>query len=134
MNKPGTIRAAVLKMDAEDFEVVELPIGLKGLQGAVGGLIELLPLDLEDVATVFVNEEGKIDRLTPTAAWVDGSGRVLDVICGPIVILGAEDGEGDSAPVTAEAIAAVKRHLWVIPAGIRGDIEIPEPSCGFVAI
>lgn len=133
MNPIETVRAAVLKMDAEDFEIVDLPRGLKGLQAAVGGLIALLPLDLEDVATVFVNDEGKIDRLTPTAAWVDDRGRVLDLICGPVVVLGAEDGEGDSGPVTPEAVAAVKRHLWVIPADIRGGIEIPEPACGFVS-
>ena len=83
---------------------------LKDLQRLVGGYIEGLPLD-SSKATVFVNEEGKLDGLPQTAILTNDVGTVMDIITGPFVILGPTDEEGEVQELTDEALAYVKQFV-----------------------
>lgn len=81
---------------------------LDSLQSLVGGLIEALPIDPAR-ATVYLNEEGKLLGLPPTALWVSDDGStLLDVLCGPLVVMGPVDGEGNTLGLTPEALAYVR--------------------------
>lgn len=58
----------------------DVPNTLKALQAAVGGNIEVVPMDTH--LCVICNEEGKLLGLPPVAAMP----ARRDVLCGPLVI------------------------------------------------
>jgi hypothetical protein len=89
----------------DTIEVVSVPVGekagpveiensLESLQSYVDGYIEVIrPFEDEDVA-VILNEEGKINGLSPNRALTDPDGDVYDIIAGDFLIAGlSEDGE-----------------------------------------
>jgi hypothetical protein len=105
---------------ADDWHDGEIDGSLSGLQSIVGGHIEALPID-SDRATVFLNEEGKLIGLPATALWTTASGEVLDGLAGHLVILGPVDEEGDTLPLTDEALAYARQFVRPIigPPSIR---------------
>jgi hypothetical protein len=69
------------------------------------------------VANVYVNETPKkLGRtpesvgFSPTAVWCE-SGREIEVLIGPLTILGPIDERGVYLPLTEEGLAEVKRHI-----------------------
>lgn len=71
-------------------DIADIPNTLEGLQAAVGGYIEVVPL--ADNAVMLVNEEGKLLNLRLNRWIYDKSERLRDAICGVILIVGV-DGE-----------------------------------------
>lgn len=75
------------------------------LSRAVGGLIEAVALS--DNLTLWVNEEGKNDGLTPnvyaTRLFISVFGAV-DVIVGNAILTGGVDDEGETLGLTDEQI------------------------------
>ena len=98
----------------ETIEVVSVPVGeeagpveiensLKSLQSYVDGYIEVIrPFEDEDVA-VILNEEGKINGLSPNRMLFDENGNVIDIIAGGFLIV-AVDEEGEFTSLTQEQI------------------------------
>lgn len=71
--------------------------GLNELQKRVGGYIELIPQDRDDV-TVYCNEQGKIEGLAPNPRATVAFGRYLqegDLLVGPVIITGHDPETGD---------------------------------------
>lgn len=65
----------------------EIEPGLKSLQSAVGGLIQIVyPFD--DPVALICNEEGKLEGLPWNRALYDGAGYPYDVIAGTFLLTG----------------------------------------------
>lgn len=79
-------------------------ITLDDEQDAVGGFIELLPLSIldENYIQAFVNEEGKLIGLDPTAL-LTAKGNVCDLVAGNIMFVGYDD-EGETVGLEDEQI------------------------------
>lgn len=74
----------------EYAKVIDISPGLESLQNAVGGYIEAIyPYD--DPVAVICNEEGKILGLELNRELRDESGRIYDILCGDILIVGLGD-------------------------------------------
>ncbi len=111
---------------AEDWQEADLEPTLKTYQAVVGGLIEALPI--RDEATVYLNESGKLLNLPATALWTDEEGRFIDGICGPLVIVGPHDDEGDASPLTDQALAYAKKVLHPIVGEPRSRLIVMDES------
>jgi hypothetical protein len=107
-----TMRAVhVTGPTADDWREVDVSRDLGALQEAVGGgYIEALPID-SSKATVFINDEGAIKVLPVFTFWTDEHGQIIDSLHGPILILGPVDEEGETQPLTDEALAYVRRFV-----------------------
>lgn len=83
---------------------------LADLQRLVKGYIETIysPLPI----CIFFNEEGKFSNMRPTCRTPEM--MELDVIVGPVVILGPVDDEGDTTLLDDEMIAPILKHFTLI--------------------
>lgn len=98
---------------------------LEGMQKVVGGLIELLWVNDEFnkmKIDLFINEEGKLNNLEPTAVMLGDDNKILDVIAGPILIT-ATDGEGETIPLTEEQIKYIEENLDYAGVLFKGEIR-----------
>lgn len=95
--------------EAEPARVETIDTGLTNLQTLVGGNIEAA--SAEDWH-FYLNEEGKILGLAPNrrAGQLvrEETGRLLDVYCGDVVVLG-ETADGDEADVPERLIATAQK-------------------------
>jgi Domain of unknown function (DUF3846) len=82
---------------------------LEDLQAAVGGYVERI--DFRD-AVGFVDEDGKDKLLLPnrraSALWWKLVGQTGDSLCGPVLMMGLEDDEGDNTDVPAGIVDELK--------------------------
>lgn len=106
--------------------------GLKGMQAAVGGFIEVLDIDRPD-ATMVINEEGKVhnlplNRRATLALWTHLSRyRGMDAVAGDVLIVGQPDDEGETQTVPQELV-----DLYFNTETYRVEvttIESPESWC-----
>jgi hypothetical protein len=88
----------------------EADLDFAGCQKAVGGYVEPLAIP-QDRATVFINEEGALDRLPCFTLWTRPDGIVVDALHGPVVILGPADDEGNMTPLTDEALRFARLYV-----------------------
>lgn len=98
------------------LSMLDVESSLDSFQSLVGGRIECLSLTPR--VDVWMNEEGKLLGLHPTAIIVDHEGEPVDVIAGPFFVA-AHDDEGETVGLDgstlAEAIAALHKHLIPLP-------------------
>lgn len=102
---------------------------LKAKQEYVGGLIEAISLTPE--ITVICNDEGKLQRLPPNRAWVDGS-KVLDFFSGNILCVRHSGDEFTS--IKPEDVAEIERRLIPLKSVLKeGDhltfVTYPADFC-----
>lgn len=76
-------------------------------QKEVGGFIEYVRL--EGNLCAIVNEEGKLNNLTPTVAWLS-HGRVMDILVGTVLVV-RDDADGATLPVEESDLSVIKKHL-----------------------
>lgn len=87
----------------------EIDDSLESMQSVVGGYIEeYQPFHDDndprvDDVTIFCNEEGKLNRLSPSRAIEGENGQLLDVIAGPFFIC--------YAPIASETIQSLPDDL-----------------------
>lgn len=103
MGKTKTIRVVVADV-MKPAEVREIDAGLAGMQGAVGGYIELFSRTPEGLDW-WCNEEGRIDGLPLNRIVLDG----FD-IHGPILVTSSDE-EGATLGLTDEQVAIALDHL-----------------------
>lgn len=88
---------------------------LDNLQAIVGGNIEM-PYASEaftqERVDFIVNENGKIEDLPISTLIVDGSGEVIDVICGSLIFSSHTD-EGEICSLTQNQIEFILRRISV---------------------
>ena len=101
-----------MKIDVVTIEVdgtvkaEQIERGCTDLQQRVGGWIEAVSSD-DDQVTLWINEEGKIMGLPinplGTGLWHTVSPRMsgVDVLCGPVVVSGGTDPEGETLSIPA---------------------------------
>lgn len=113
--------------DEKDWRETDIAGNLADLQARVGGLIEALPVD-SSKASVILNEEGKLLPLPVTAIWTTPEGQVLDVLRGPLVLLGPVS-RGKMLPLTDEALVYIKQIVRPAPGAELLDALGVRPSC-----
>jgi hypothetical protein len=118
-------------------ETIELNGGLEQLHAIVGGLVQALPLpeaiDRDQRATVYINEEGKLDpdakpNMRATDFMVPGVGLFLgDYIVGPMIVAGFDPRTGEHT----ELPPAVERRVRLIERE-AGDTECRDVAAWVV--
>ena len=99
----------------------EIDDSLESMQSVVGGYIEeYQPFHDDndprvDDVTIFCNEEGKLNRLSPSRAIEGENGQLLDVIAGPFFIC--------YAPIASETIQSLPDDL---EQRFKDKFELPE--------
>ena len=103
---------------------------LTRLQGFVGGWIEAV-MSEDERLTFYVNEEGKLTGLPmnalATMLWYKSKPAVvgLDVLCGPVVLVGGVDQHGNTKSLPIAALRALGPLAEDF--GIGTAIQIPIP-------
>ena len=116
----GTREVRVVTIDVDagmDFEVLggsDASVG-DALRQRVGGWIEAVASD-DNTVTLWINEEGKLLGLpvnvVATKLWwgLCPAATNRDVLCGPVVVSGGPDANGDTKSVPA----ALERQLLAV--------------------
>ena len=105
-----SIKVAVLEPGMTQFEWREIVSGYKTLQTLVGGLIERVPVpETEDEASIYVNEEGKLENLPVSAIWWY-QGKPYDLLRGTLVVCGSSD-DGRDTDLTPAMLDRVKTFI-----------------------
>jgi hypothetical protein len=103
------IRAMVVKADSEVLTVTDhFEHSLESLQKAVGGYIEAVSVTHDIV--MWVNEEGKLNNLTPNFNLNGIGDLILDVVVGDVVFTGT-NGEGDTTSLTYDDVEELKKRF-----------------------
>jgi hypothetical protein len=91
-----------------------IPNTLEALQSTVEGYIEATYPFSDDVV-LLLNEEGKLNGLTPNRAlWDDQSRRVQDIIFGTFIITGKDHRNSSFASLTPEQVRTYMRKFKTI--------------------
>lgn len=93
--------------------IIEIENSLEAEQKFVGGYIEVIRIG--NGIDLVCNEEGKINRLQPTVAWI-AEGKIIDIICGECFLCRHND-EGDFVSIKDEDIEYIQSKLFPV-AGI----------------
>ena len=96
MNKKETLRVLIVRPLQEPV-IEEVPNNLKGLQAAVGGLLEYLPL--APYIGLYCDEEHKLKLSMPNRVIRDPDGMIYDVIGGDFIIV-RSDAYGNELDLT----------------------------------
>ena len=97
---------------------------LEGMQEAVGGWIELIPIDLERGIDILCNEEGKLIGLP-------GNRRIgHDIIVGTFYVLKTDD-EGECCSLSAEELGEYFDRFYLPEYFTEEDVQ-QTIRCGFV--
>ena len=105
---------AILIKPGKRAEVVEIENELEAMREAVGGNIELCPMNgfSERGIIAYCNDNGKFLGLPPNRA-IYRNGKLVDIIAGNIIVLGSsrdnEYGENEECSLTDEQIDYVMR-------------------------
>ena len=91
---------AAIKYPGKDWEWVTHDNSLKFLQSIVGGYIESAP-NGKTKAIIYCNEDGKELNLEKNIIVQDKFGCSY-IICGPVIMLGPVDDDGDTTSLTQE--------------------------------
>lgn len=94
--------------------IAEYSGNYKELQKWVGGLIELVRFNECDA---FINEEGKLIGLevNPFATFLYETMIGRDVICGPMVLTGPADDEGETTELSQEVADTILAIYNTVP-------------------
>ena len=93
--------------------IIEMENSLESEQKFVGGHIEVISIGNE--IDLVCNEEGKINCLQPTVAWIE-EGKIIDIICGDCFLCRHNE-EGDFVSIKDEDIEYIQSKLFPV-AGI----------------
>lgn len=122
-----TIRVLLVEPN-EHPKVVEIGTGLRPLQKAVGGDIEVV-YPYADPVGLIVNEEGKINGLPLNRALRDEDNEIYDIVAGPFLVAGlTEDSFGS---LTEEQISKFEALFHQPEAFVRmghSILAIPIPD------
>lgn len=100
----GESALQVLKIEPhKPPEQVLLKNELSALQGAVGGLIEVYPL--EQGVDLLLNEEGKLLKLEPNRRLG------CEIFAGTIYVVGVDDNTGEFTSLTEEQVKKYKQQF-----------------------
>ena len=110
MSNESSIKVAVLTPGSPEFVWRNLTPNLKTLQTLVGGLIERVPVpETEDEASIYVNEEGKLENLPVSAIWWFDN-KPYDLLRGTLVVCGSNDG-GENVDLTPEVLNKIRQFV-----------------------
>ncbi|MHB8148431.1 MAG: DUF3846 domain-containing protein [Vulcanimicrobiaceae bacterium] len=127
---------AVVKRPGEPAEQVLIEEGLKSLQAIVGGYIESIgnfsDFDaLGDTFSMYANEDGKLQELASNFPVYHGRPSPVDIIAGPVVVVGFDADTGDSITLTQNQADAATRLLNNLAQRMEIGVKTPPPSMGF---
>ena len=95
-----------IKYPGEDWKEVRIN-DYKDLQKMIGGFFQIVPIN--DKLTLYCDEEGKLKELEANLLWLD-NGSIVDVLVGPVILLGPVDSEGNHTDATPKILKQLERH------------------------
>ena len=84
--------------------------GLQDMQKAVDGTLEYwdyLRKLYDNGIVLYCNDEGKIQKLTPSVIVVNSEGETVEMICGNVLLVGYDFEEDHSVSLTDEQIKII---------------------------
>lgn len=78
------------------------------IQKVIGGYFQIVPI--AEKFTLYCDDEGKLKELEPNLIWMDTDRTMIDILVGPILLLGPVDREGNDTNATPEMLDLLKRH------------------------
>lgn len=90
--------------------IIEMENSLEAEQRFVGGYIEVISIG--NGIDLVCNEEGKINRLQPTVAWIE-DGELVEIICGECFLCRHND-EGEFVSIKDEDIEYIQSKLFPV--------------------
>jgi hypothetical protein len=103
-----------------------IPNTLEALQSTVEGYIEATYPFADDVV-LLLNEEGKVNGLTPNRAlWDERSRQVQDIIVGTFIIAGKDARNSSFASLTPEQVKTYMRKFKTIEMYVPMKNQIPN--------
>jgi len=99
---------------------IEIENSLEAEQRFVDGYIEVISIG--NGIDIVCNEEGKINHLQPTVAWIE-DGEVIEIICGNCFLCRYND-EGNFVSIKNEDVEYIKFKLFPIEAVIGKTIYL----------
>lgn len=119
MNKENSEEKKVLKILVKEPHkepyVKEIEHSLEAMQNIVGGYIECVEMPVIRGVDLFVNEEGKLDKLEGNF-WLP---EYEDCVVGTCYMVGYDEEECDSVDITDKQIAECKKYIaaYQLPEG-----------------
>ena len=109
------LKVLVKEPDKEPY-VKEIEHSLEAMQEIVGGYIESVDMPGINCVDLFVNEEGKLDRLQGNF-WLP---EYEDCVVGTCYMVGYDPEECDSIDITDKQIAECKKYIkaYELPKGM----------------
>lgn len=103
------IKVIIIEAGVTEMKIIEkFDHSLENMQTFVGGYVEAIRVN--DSITLWVNEEGKLQDLTPNFYLTNSIGNPIDLIKGNALIAGT-DSEGETVSLTVEQIAEVQKRF-----------------------
>ena len=99
--------------------------GLQDMQKAVDGTLECwdyLCRLYDNGIVLYCNDEGKIQKLTPSVIVVNGEGETVEMICGNVLLVGYDFEEDHSVSLTDEQIKIIGEVFQEAIINIEKDI------------
>ena len=122
----------LLTMESHEWQPVEVA-DYKAISAFIGGHIESIGVDAP--VTVYCHEEGKLIHLLPTALWIDPrDGELVDTLCGPVLLLGEADDDGNDTDLSEANFRAARRHIIPIYQQDRCHVAVPEPQMTIIPL
>ena len=94
-----------------EYGLTEINVdGLQGMQKAVDRTLECwdyLRRLYDNGIVLYCNDEGKIQKLTPSVIVVNSEGETVEMICGNVLLVGYDFEEDHSVSLTDEQIKII---------------------------
>ena len=94
-----------------EYGLTEINVdGLQGMQKAVDRTLECwdyLRRLYDNGIVLYCNDEGKIQKLTPSVIVVNSKGETVEMICGNVLLVGYDFKEDHSVSLTDEQIKII---------------------------
>ncbi|MHC5291049.1 hypothetical protein CHCC14819_0483 [Bacillus licheniformis] len=103
------IKAVVVEPGTPFIKVIEeFPATLRDMQEFVEGYVGIVKVDHS--ITIWVNDDGRKEELTPNFALLDRNDKVVDYVAGKAFFAGTDD-EGNTISLTDEEIKDIKSRF-----------------------
>ena len=114
-SKPQIVRVLIKEPGKEPYEK-EIEDTIKNFQNIVGGYIECVEMPGIKNVDLFVNEEGKLDKL-PGNFWLP---EYEDCACGTVYMVGYDPDTGENVNLTDNQIKKCKAYCktYELPKGL----------------
>ena len=105
------MKIGYLRPEFKEWEYRDSTAELPQIQHLLdGGYLEAIP-NMHTNATIYGDEESKLKELMENVYLTNGVGMILEVICGPLVMVGPPDKNGNDTNLTEALFKRTIKHF-----------------------